>query len=227
MNDDIDDGIDRLLRAAAPDPVADEGFCARLAETLPPRRRRTIWPLAAGIVAGIVACWITMGSAQVTQAGWQDWLAGDVTPSALALLAAAAGLCLLALAGRSPRRKIRPCSIAHCHFAEGRFAVGFDLQHAAHELKNAALCCRGEALAAADPEPVVQVRQDERLVPPAAAVPFSGSRNGSAPDRDPSRLASRHDPGCTREFFRMCRRGAKSGEAHQQHVTEPVCGQLA
>jgi hypothetical protein len=98
MNDDIDDGIDRLLRAAAPDPVADEGFCARLAETLPPRRPRTIWPLTVGIVAGIAACWITMGSAQVTQAGWQDWLAGDVTPSALALLAAAAGLCLLALA---------------------------------------------------------------------------------------------------------------------------------
>jgi hypothetical protein len=98
MNDEIDDGIDRLLRAGAPDPVADEGFCARLAEALPPRRSGARWPVALGIVAGIAACWITMGSAQVTQAGWQDWLAGELTPSALVLLAAAAGLCLLALA---------------------------------------------------------------------------------------------------------------------------------
>ncbi|HSF12766.1 MAG TPA: hypothetical protein VLA50_07310 [Erythrobacter sp.] len=98
MNDEFDDAIDRLLLASAPDPVADEGFCKRLVETLPQRRPRAKWPLAVGVLAGIAACWITMGSAQVMLAGWQDWLAGDLTPSALVLVAAVAGLGLLALA---------------------------------------------------------------------------------------------------------------------------------
>lgn len=98
MNVETDDAIDRLLRDAAPDPVADDGFCARLAETLPPRRPRARWPLAFGIVAGIAACWLTMRSARVAWVGWHDWLEGHVTPSALVLLAAAAVLGLLALA---------------------------------------------------------------------------------------------------------------------------------
>jgi hypothetical protein len=98
MNDEIDDTIQRLLRAAAPDPVADEGFCAGLVEMLPPHRPRAQWPLAVGIVAGMLACWFSMQSAPVALAGWQDWLAGDLTSSALVLLATAAGLGLLALA---------------------------------------------------------------------------------------------------------------------------------
>jgi hypothetical protein len=98
MNDETGDAIDRLLRDAAPEPVADEGFCASLVETLPPRRPRAGWPLATGIVAGIAACWLNLRSARIALAGWHDWLAGDLTPSALVLLAAAAGLGLLALA---------------------------------------------------------------------------------------------------------------------------------
>ncbi|MFM7404703.1 MAG: hypothetical protein ACKO1N_11610 [Erythrobacter sp.] len=98
MNDETDDAVDRLLRASAPDPVADEGFCARLAEALPPRSQRARWPLATGIVAGIAACWLSLRSAQIALAGLHDWLAGDLTASALVLLAAGAVLGLLALA---------------------------------------------------------------------------------------------------------------------------------
>lgn len=98
MNDDTDNAIDRLLRDSAPDPVADKGFCAGLIERLPPRRPRAKWPLAVGVVAGILACWLSMRSAQIAVAGWHDWLAGDLTSSALVLLVLAAGLGLLALA---------------------------------------------------------------------------------------------------------------------------------
>jgi hypothetical protein len=98
MNDKIDDAIERLLREAAPDPVADEGFCADLIERLPPHRPRAKWPLAVGIVAGMLACWFSVGSAQVSLAGWHDLLSGDLTSSALVLLISATGLSLLTLA---------------------------------------------------------------------------------------------------------------------------------
>lgn len=98
MNDKFDYAIERLLREAAPDPVADEGFCAGLVERLPPHRPRAQWPLSVGIVAGMLTCWFSMQSAPVALEGWQDWLAGDLTSSALVLLASAAGLGLLALA---------------------------------------------------------------------------------------------------------------------------------
>lgn len=98
MNDEAEDAIDRLLRDAAPDPVADDGFCARLAEHLPPRPRRVRWPLASGILAGIATCWLALRSSRIALAGWHDWLAGDLTQPALVLLAAAAGTGLLALA---------------------------------------------------------------------------------------------------------------------------------
>lgn len=98
MNDKIDDAIERLLCEAAPEAVADEGFCAGLIERLPPTCPRPKWPLAVGIVAGMLACWFSMRSARVAQAGWQDWLTGDLTTSALVLLTTAVGIGLLALA---------------------------------------------------------------------------------------------------------------------------------
>lgn len=96
--DGIDNTIEQLLREAAPDPVADEGFCADLIGRLPPRRARSEWPLAVGLIAGMLACWLTLRSAPVAAIGWQDWLAGDLTSAPLVLLVSAAGLGLLALA---------------------------------------------------------------------------------------------------------------------------------
>lgn len=98
MNDKIDNAIERLLREAAPDPVADEGFCAGLVERLPPHRPHAQWPLAVGIVAGMLACWFSMSAAPAALIGWHDWISGDLTSPALALLASLAGLNLMALA---------------------------------------------------------------------------------------------------------------------------------
>lgn len=98
MNDEIGDAIDRMLRDYAPDPVVDEGFCSHVMNSVPLRRPRAQWPLAIGALAGTLACWFTMGSAQVAMTGWQDWLSGDLTATTLALIASTAGLSLLALA---------------------------------------------------------------------------------------------------------------------------------
>lgn len=98
MNEEIDNAIECLMRDHAPGPVADDGFCADLINRLPPRRPRAKWPIAVGVVAGALACWFSMRSAQVVLAGWHDWLSGDLTSSALALFASVAGLSLLALA---------------------------------------------------------------------------------------------------------------------------------
>ena len=91
MNDQIDDAMDRLLREDAPGAVADEGFSVGLVESLPLRRPRAKWPLAVGIMAGTLGYWFTMQSAKVALTGWQDWLLGNLTSSALVLLASVAG----------------------------------------------------------------------------------------------------------------------------------------
>lgn len=98
MNDEFDNAIDHLLRNHAPDPVTDDGFCSSLINRLPPRNPPIKWPLAIGIVSGLLACWLSMNAAPVASIGWNDWLAGDLTSSALAHIASLAGLNLMALA---------------------------------------------------------------------------------------------------------------------------------
>ncbi len=97
MNPRNDDAIDALLRAQFEGPVRDEGFSERVMQALPPRRRRVDWPLRAGIAAGVVACWLSLLSAPVLQAGWSAWASGRLTASAIALLLAVAAMSLLAL----------------------------------------------------------------------------------------------------------------------------------
>ncbi|WP_373486506.1 hypothetical protein [Blastomonas sp.] len=98
MNEEMDNALDQLLRDHAPDPVADDGFCASLTESLPPRKPPIKWPLAVGILAGMLACWLSVGTAPIVLNGWRDWIAGDLTSSALALIVLLVGLDLMALA---------------------------------------------------------------------------------------------------------------------------------
>lgn len=98
MNDEIDNAIEHLLRDHAPNPVADDGFCAGLNERLPPRKPPIKWPLAVGILAGLLACWLSVSAAPAALIGWHDWISGDLTSPALALLVSLAGLNLMALA---------------------------------------------------------------------------------------------------------------------------------
>ena len=97
MSEPQDDAVDALLRAHFEGPVPDAGFSAGVMHRLPPRRRH-VWPLAVGLVAGAAVCWLSLQSAPLVRAGWRDWLSGDLSAPALTLLLVMAGLSLLTLA---------------------------------------------------------------------------------------------------------------------------------
>ena len=91
-----DDAIDALLRRQFEGPLPDEGFSERVMQHLPTRRRRVAWPLWAGVVAGVGACWWRLQSASLLHAGWRDWAGGELSSPAIILLLVAAGMSLLA-----------------------------------------------------------------------------------------------------------------------------------
>ncbi|HET8940720.1 MAG TPA: hypothetical protein VFN13_01870 [Rudaea sp.] len=98
MNLPNDDRIEALVRQQFDGPVPDAGFSERLMQRLPPRRqrRRRAWPLWAGALTGVIACWLSLQSSPVLQAGWRDWLGGEMSAAAITLLAALAGVSFLA-----------------------------------------------------------------------------------------------------------------------------------
>ncbi|HVJ61618.1 MAG TPA: DUF5056 domain-containing protein [Tahibacter sp.] len=96
MNHSDDNDIEALLRRQFDGAVPDDGFSERVMQQLPPRRRRAAWPLWAGIVAGIAACWLSLVSTPLLQVGWQNWIGGELSAAAITLLSVIAGMSLLA-----------------------------------------------------------------------------------------------------------------------------------
>ena len=97
MNDEMEGDIDALLRKQFEGPVPDDGFCDRLMDQLPARRRRNIWPLVAGVLAGLATCWFSLWFSPITYAGWRDWLSGEPSASTGVLFIAMLSMALLAL----------------------------------------------------------------------------------------------------------------------------------
>jgi hypothetical protein len=97
MNHMHDDDIDVLLRQSFDGPTSDAGFCDRVMQQLPPRRRPSAWPLAAGVLAGAVLCSLSVFTSPLWRAAWQGWLVGEWSSSTIIMLSAMAGLSLLAL----------------------------------------------------------------------------------------------------------------------------------
>ena len=95
MNDH-DASLDALLRRQSDGPVADDGFSDRVLQHVPARRRTRRWQLPAAILLGLGACGWSLSATPLLRAGWQDWLRGQVSPSAVALLLALATVSLLA-----------------------------------------------------------------------------------------------------------------------------------
>lgn len=95
---ETEDPIDALLRDQFEGPVAADGFSEAVMDRLPARRQRRNWPLAAGALAGIALCWNSLGSSSLIRSAGQDWLSGNLSGAALALLAVMAGGAVLALA---------------------------------------------------------------------------------------------------------------------------------
>ena len=97
MNHSDDYEIEALLRTQFDGAVPDDGFSDCVMQQLPPRRRRTAWPLLAGILAGIAACWLSLLSTPLLHVGWQNWISGELSASAITLMTVIAGMSLLAL----------------------------------------------------------------------------------------------------------------------------------
>lgn len=96
MNHSDDQDIDALLREHFDGPVPDDGFVDRLMQQPRPRRRRAAWPVAAGIVAGLAACWISLLPTPLLQLGWRSWISGELSGPAVVFVAVGGGLSLLA-----------------------------------------------------------------------------------------------------------------------------------
>ena len=96
-NDPHDEMIETLLRRQFEGAVADDGFCERVMQRLPPRRRRRAWPVWTGVLAGGALCGTSLLPLQLLRIGWQDWLQGDWSLPAITLLSAIACMSLLAL----------------------------------------------------------------------------------------------------------------------------------
>lgn len=96
MMNPADGAVEALLRKHFDGPVPDGGFSDAVMRRLPPRRRRVAWPLWAGSATGVVACWLGLSRASLLLAGWHDWMRGDISMPAVAMLLAVAGMALLA-----------------------------------------------------------------------------------------------------------------------------------
>lgn len=92
-----DDVIDALLRRQFGGAVNDDGFADRVMRHLPARRRRRAWPSWSGLAAGAAACASSLSSTPMFRTGWRDWIVGEPSMAAIAMLAALAGLSLLAM----------------------------------------------------------------------------------------------------------------------------------
>lgn len=97
MNPIHDDDIDALLRRSFDGPTADGGFTDRVMQRLPRRRRRSTWPLVAGVLIGTVVCGLSLSASPLWRAAWRGWLAGTSTTSTVIVLSMMAVMSLLAL----------------------------------------------------------------------------------------------------------------------------------
>lgn len=98
MKEDIEDVYDAMLREDFEGPVPDGGFCDRVMDRLPARRRQINWPTVAGTVAGLATCGVSLWSAPIIHMGWRDWLSGDLSASVIGLFISTGSVAILALA---------------------------------------------------------------------------------------------------------------------------------
>lgn len=97
MNEPHDDMIEALLRRQFDGPVADDGFSERVMQQLPLRRRRIARLPWLGALMGATTCWICLASVPMLHIGWRDWLAGELSTSAIGMWLAMAVVSSLAM----------------------------------------------------------------------------------------------------------------------------------
>lgn len=96
MNHSDNNEIEVLLLTQFDGAVPDNGFSDLVMQRLPRRRRRAAWPLLAGIAAGVAACWLSLLYTPLLHVGWQNWIGGELSVSAITLMTVISGMSLLA-----------------------------------------------------------------------------------------------------------------------------------
>jgi len=97
MNPQHDNDIDALLRQSFDGPTPDAGFSDRVMQHVLPRRRRSVWPLVAGILVGTVLCSLSLNNSPLWHAAWHGLLVGEWSSSTIIMLSTMTGMSLLAL----------------------------------------------------------------------------------------------------------------------------------
>lgn len=97
MNSQHDDDIDALLRQSFDGPIPDAGFCDRVMQQLPRRRRSAAWPLVAGVLVGAGLCSLSLFTSPLWRTAWHGWLVGEWSSSTIIMLSTMAAMSLLAL----------------------------------------------------------------------------------------------------------------------------------
>jgi hypothetical protein len=97
MNSIHEDDIDALLRQSFDGPTPDAGFCDRVMQRLPQRRRRSVWPLVVGVLVGTLTCWLSLLTTPLWRLAWRDWLTGELSASMIVVMVVVVGMSLLAL----------------------------------------------------------------------------------------------------------------------------------
>jgi hypothetical protein len=97
MKNEDDHLLEKLLREGFEGPVPDDGFSERLMRRLPRRRRSPAWLSTASACIGATACWLSLSSAPMLNAGWNDWLHGQASHAAFGLLLVLAIVSLMSL----------------------------------------------------------------------------------------------------------------------------------
>lgn len=98
MSASPEDELETLLRECFDGPVADAGFSDRIIRSLPPRRRRILWPRWVGIAAGAIVCGLALARSPLLRAGWLDSVQGIWSAPAIALTTSTLLMSVLALA---------------------------------------------------------------------------------------------------------------------------------
>jgi hypothetical protein len=77
MKHPVETSVDELLRELYEAPVADDGFCDRVMQKIPKRRKTNYVYLAVAFAVGMLAFLWQIGSTSLFQQGWHDLAQGQ------------------------------------------------------------------------------------------------------------------------------------------------------
>lgn len=87
MNHQVEHSVDALLRELKEEPVADDGFCDRVIQKIPARRKTNYVYLAIAFAVGMLAFFWQMVSTPMFLQGWHDLAQGQVSMAVMLVCA--------------------------------------------------------------------------------------------------------------------------------------------